>query len=678
MERYQKELRDRQALLLGEVDSFLQGELRGLRLTQENLEVELASISSYCDSTETALNAASEEDSIADTDLVNLRRQCSEYLQQLNDHEANANGQAKQVRFTYEGQGLQSSISSFGELVIGMPGTTSGSVRRNSDGSLNDRETRRRWGDAQPVDSVFLTAATADALLAGENVDNSPRANSSPPVPTIQNRQNRNNRTTAQSSLYTAPGVQNHTSHTRSSWNRNSRTSMSPMSNALSSPWRPPNRRNNRTRDAINAGYMFPMSTSPSLRDELEAIREMELLSGNQEQLALTRQLDNTMARQNRRRNTTNTVASIFGQEPPEWRHSRQSNHTPRQSTQATPIQETARDLTPSRQAAARRRNLDERPAGIAGGAPTGQSNSTPRANNEPLPSDSSFHEVAPSPPTERNQRNTSQSNNANRGSQNRASNRGRARNNRAAVVRRVEESRNGVSFEVSLNSPRETEENNTRPGGGSETYRAADRAENTNTENQDSNQSTEPQAASEDMPPPGPPVRTRTYVNVNEADSPQHNANISRPVVADTAISFDVPLDIDPGNVGLDDDSNMLTFRLSTSDSLTTMRPVNNYQIKGVPVRVLGSGRGSETGKFTFPRGVAVSPLNDTVVVADSSNHRVQIFDVNGQFVTGFGSYGQAPGEMDCISGIAVNSMGQIVLSDRYNNRIQVFDRWL
>lgn len=34
---------------------------------------------------------------------------------------------------------------------------------------------------------------------------------------------------------------------------------------------------------------------------------------------------------------------------------------------------------------------------------------------------------------------------------------------------------------------------------------------------------------------------------------------------------------------------------------------------------------RGSDKGSFTWPRGVAVGPEN-TVVVADSSNHRVQV----------------------------------------------------
>lgn len=34
---------------------------------------------------------------------------------------------------------------------------------------------------------------------------------------------------------------------------------------------------------------------------------------------------------------------------------------------------------------------------------------------------------------------------------------------------------------------------------------------------------------------------------------------------------------------------------------------------------------RGSEAGCFTWPRGLAVGPDN-TIVVADSSNHRVQV----------------------------------------------------
>lgn len=83
---------------------------------------------------------------------------------------------------------------------------------------------------------------------------------------------------------------------------------------------------------------------------------------------------------------------------------------------------------------------------------------------------------------------------------------------------------------------------------------------------------------------------------------------------------------------------------------------------------------RGTEPGCFTWPRGVAVG-LDNSIVVADSSNHRVQVFDSNGKFLQEFGSYGSGEGEFDCLAGVAVNRIGQYIVSDRYNHRIQVFD---
>lgn len=74
---------------------------------------------------------------------------------------------------------------------------------------------------------------------------------------------------------------------------------------------------------------------------------------------------------------------------------------------------------------------------------------------------------------------------------------------------------------------------------------------------------------------------------------------------------------------------------------------------------------RGTGAGHFTWPRGVAVGPDN-IICVADSSNHRVQVFDSNGRFRFEFGSYGTNDGEFDCPAGVAVNRIGQFILSDR------------
>ncbi|KAL0268206.1 UNVERIFIED_CONTAM: hypothetical protein PYX00_010235 [Menopon gallinae] len=98
-----------------------------------------------------------------------------------------------------------------------------------------------------------------------------------------------------------------------------------------------------------------------------------------------------------------------------------------------------------------------------------------------------------------------------------------------------------------------------------------------------------------------------------------------------------------------------------------------NQYLQKRRQLFKMGS-RGSEPGCFTWPRGIAVGTDN-SIVVADSSNHRVQVFDSNGNFLKEFGHYGNGEGEFDCLAGVAVNRIGQFIIADRYNHRIQVLD---
>lgn len=102
-------------------------------------------------------------------------------------------------------------------------------------------------------------------------------------------------------------------------------------------------------------------------------------------------------------------------------------------------------------------------------------------------------------------------------------------------------------------------------------------------------------------------------------------------------------------------------------------MSPRTQYLQKRRQLFQIG-GRGSEPGSFTWPRGIAVGPDN-SIVVADSSNHRVQVFDSNGIFAKEFGQYGNGDGEFDCLAGVAVNRIGQFIIADRYNHRIQVLD---
>ena len=105
----------------------------------------------------------------------------------------------------------------------------------------------------------------------------------------------------------------------------------------------------------------------------------------------------------------------------------------------------------------------------------------------------------------------------------------------------------------------------------------------------------------------------------------------------------------------------------ISCSPFTVILKP---FQVK--PVLSFGK-RGSGDGIFTLPYGVAVND-RDEIVVADSKNHRVQVFDSNGTFVRSFGHKGENAGEFKYPYGIAINKDRQIFVADRYNHRIQIF----
>ncbi len=82
----------------------------------------------------------------------------------------------------------------------------------------------------------------------------------------------------------------------------------------------------------------------------------------------------------------------------------------------------------------------------------------------------------------------------------------------------------------------------------------------------------------------------------------------------------------------------------------------------------------GSGDGQLNNPRGIAVDSLGN-VYVSDQYNNRVVKFDSSGNFVSKFGSSGSGDGELQYPRGIAVDSLGNVYVSDQYNNRVVKFD---
>jgi DNA-binding beta-propeller fold protein YncE len=79
--------------------------------------------------------------------------------------------------------------------------------------------------------------------------------------------------------------------------------------------------------------------------------------------------------------------------------------------------------------------------------------------------------------------------------------------------------------------------------------------------------------------------------------------------------------------------------------------------------------------GDFGGATNVAVDS-DGNIYVTDTMNSRVEIFDAEGNFISTFGKAGDGPGYFFRPKGIAVDSDGHIWVADQYQDRLQVFNR--
>jgi len=82
--------------------------------------------------------------------------------------------------------------------------------------------------------------------------------------------------------------------------------------------------------------------------------------------------------------------------------------------------------------------------------------------------------------------------------------------------------------------------------------------------------------------------------------------------------------------------------------------------------------------GQFTEPSGVAVNAQND-IIVADTNNHRIQIFDKEGRFKFQFGEVGKRDGQLLYPNRVAVvKTSGDIIVTERSpTHQIQIYNQY-
>ena len=165
--------------------------------------------------------------------------------------------------------------------------------------------------------------------------------------------------------------------------------------------------------------------------------------------------------------------------------------------------------------------------------------------------------------------------------------------------------------------------------------------------------------------------------------------------------------------------DRNSLELKISKFGSLSKETDnvlVRNYTQLSKPVKVFGTfGKGK--GEFTSPRGVVIDHDNQRIFIADMSNSRIQVWSMEGDYLSEFGrdilqspwgivifdnsiyisdcggqflskwcyneftlvnkpktSKGSKPGQLNCPSGLDIDEE-EIFVVENVNNRISVFD---
>ena len=126
----------------------------------------------------------------------------------------------------------------------------------------------------------------------------------------------------------------------------------------------------------------------------------------------------------------------------------------------------------------------------------------------------------------------------------------------------------------------------------------------------------------------------------------------------------FEVPhgLRIDPGG------------NVWTTDAGT--HQVQKFTPQGQLLLTLGKrGQAGDTREtFNKPTDLAFAPNGDFYVSDGYGNRRVVKFSADGKYLLQWGRPGTAPGEFDVPHSVALDSKGNVYVSDRENNRIQIF----
>ena len=120
-------------------------------------------------------------------------------------------------------------------------------------------------------------------------------------------------------------------------------------------------------------------------------------------------------------------------------------------------------------------------------------------------------------------------------------------------------------------------------------------------------------------------------------------------------------------GTIYFSDPSTHTVFKIDGCDGATASLPC-------------AGGEGDTPPRFKSPRGLLIPRNRRTLFVADSGNHRIQLFDIATVQLVGVwgqaGAPGTQPGRFDTPTALAGDESGSVYVVDYGNQRVQKFNR--
>ena len=116
------------------------------------------------------------------------------------------------------------------------------------------------------------------------------------------------------------------------------------------------------------------------------------------------------------------------------------------------------------------------------------------------------------------------------------------------------------------------------------------------------------------------------------------------------------------PAGVATDDSGNIY---------VSSLHKLQKFTSTGELIKCVGR-RGGKEGEFV-PRGLTLR--DNLVYVCDRNNNRIQVFDLDLNFVRSIGSHGSGRGEFDRPFDVKFDTAGNMYVADRSNGRVQVMD---